>query len=131
MDPDAFRDWIGRGHRSEPHPPLGLVHLDDNSTPRDRSGSFSIHGGNGSGFLYVDGDLTLSGSFTYRGFIYVEGELRVNGDAWILGAVVAHGGVRQRAGSRLTVLHSRDAVGQCVPRGRDRIVFLSWREVSK
>jgi hypothetical protein len=48
-------------------------------------------GGNGSGLLYVTGDLKTGGNFQWKGLIYVEGDYTITGTPSIIGAVVVRG----------------------------------------
>jgi Tfp pilus assembly protein PilX len=47
--------------------------------------------GNGTGLLYVTGNFSTSGNFTWRGLIYVEGDYTMAGTPSIVGAVVVRG----------------------------------------
>ncbi len=131
MTPSDFWAWVGAPLRNEPSPPTGINYLDNNNTAQDASGQFAYHGGNGTGFLYVDGDLTINGNFTYKGLIYVEGDLKINGTCWILGALVVKGKTTINiANGNLTVLYSSDAITQNINSGGSSFVKISWREVT-
>jgi len=51
----------------------------------------SWNNGNGTGLLYVTGNLNTHGNFTWRGLIYVEGDYVMSGTPSIVGAVVVKG----------------------------------------
>ncbi|MBI5711695.1 MAG: hypothetical protein HZC42_15535 [Candidatus Eisenbacteria bacterium] len=130
MTQAEFYSWIGPPTSSAPSVPTGLVYLDNNTTPQDRSGAWSYQGGDGNGFLYVDGDLTLNGNFTFRGLIYVEGDLKINGTAWILGGIVVRGRTEFEVESgNATILYSRDAISRNIARAGEQFVTVSWREI--
>ena len=131
MTSSQFWSWVGPPLGAAPDPPVGIVHLDNNDTPRDRSGSFAIRGGRGEGFLYVDGDLTINANFRFEGLIYVEGNLKINGNAWILGSVIIDGRPAHPvtlANGDCTVLYSLDAITDELGRYGGRFVTISWRE---
>jgi hypothetical protein len=86
-----FFSWVGTPLAVPPATPVGIYYLDNNFVHQDQSGVFAYNGSNGEGFLYIDGDMTLNGNFTFRGMIYIEGDLKVNGNVWILGALVVKG----------------------------------------
>jgi hypothetical protein len=131
MTQPEFWSWVGTRHSSEPSPPNGIIYLDDNLTTQDAHGNFAYHGGNGHGFLYVDGDMTINGNFTYRGLIYIEGDLKINGTCWILGGLVVKGKTSVNiANGNLTILYSSDAITQNISQSGTQYVRLSWREVA-
>ena len=130
MSQAEFWDWIGAPINNEPDPPNGLFYLDNDLTHQNGTTNYSYHGGNGEGMLYVDGNLTLNGNFTFVGLLYVEGDLNINGTVWILGALVAKGAMPiDIANGDLTVLWSSDAVQQKLSKYGGDLVTLSWREV--
>ena len=96
--------------------------------PQNQSGSWGISSTSGEGLLYIDGDLNLTGPFTYKGLIYIEGNLASSGHIWVLGAIVARG----RSGVQLTgganVLYSEEAIGLAISKFSGQFVTLSWRE---
>jgi Tfp pilus assembly protein PilX len=128
MSQAHFYGWIGPAQSDEPGNLDGIVHLDDNTTKQDRSGAFWFHGGTGSGLLYVDGDLTINGGFTYRGLIYVEGDVKLNGHAWILGGLIVRGKTELKNNGGATTLYSYDAIQESLSRFGGKFVPLSWRE---
>ena len=93
------------------------------------NGDLGVTGGTGTGLLYVTGDMTISGNFSWRGLIYVEGDLRNTGISWVLGAVVVAGeaGVDFAAGTP-SVLYSRDMLIQALT-GSMHYIVLSWKEL--
>ena len=125
-----FFAWVGAPLASLPNPPTGIHYLDNNGITQDQSGSFSVSTGNGEGLLYVDGDLTINGNFTFRGMIYVEGDLDINGNSWILGALIVKGRSRIKlANGDMTVLYGRDAVSQNLAKYGGQFLTLSWMEL--
>ena len=125
----AFWTWVGPRQSSAPAVPVGIVHLDNNGTAQDQSGAFSFNGGDGEGFLYVDGDLTLNGNFHFRGLIYVEGNLSINSWTWILGGVIIRGKVNHDWHSNGTILYSKDAITEELAKYSGNFITLSWREI--
>lgn len=125
-----FFAWVGAPINVTPIPPIGVFYLDNNTTSQDRSGDWAFHGGNGEGLLYLDGDVSINGNFTFRGMIYVEGDLDINGNAWILGALIVKGKSRIKlANGDLTVLYSKDAVTMNLARYGGQFLTLSWQEI--
>jgi Tfp pilus assembly protein PilX len=129
MGQTEFFAWIGTPLTSGPSPPKGILYLDNNSVTQDQSGSFAYHGGNGEGLLYVDGDLTINGNFTFRGLIYIEGDLKINGTSWILGGMVVKGKTTIKiANGNCAILYSADAINQNIAKYGGQFLTLSWRE---
>ena len=128
MSQAEFYSWIGPRTATLPGDLNGVYYLDDNSTTQDHSGNYGIHGATGSGLLYVDGDLTLNSTFSYRGLIYVEGNLNINGSAWVLGALVVKGQSVLKNNGGATVLYSYDAITQNISQQAGTFVTLSWQE---
>ena len=115
-----FSQWIGPPV-SRPDPPVGLVHID---------GDVAYHDGDGTGLLYVTGDLTLNGHFTYRGLVYVEGDLQINGQAWVLGGVIVKGNTTVRlATGTAKVFYSSETISEEISRASGRFTRVSWHEV--
>ena len=125
-----FFSWVGTPLAVPPATPVGIYYLDNNFVHQDQSGVFAYNGSNGEGFLYIDGDMTLNGNFTFRGMIYIEGDLKVNGNVWILGALVVKGKSRIKiANGSCVVLYSRDAVQQNIAKYGGQFTTLSWSEL--
>ena len=115
-----FSQWLGPPV-PRPDPPVGLVHID---------GDAAYHDGDGTGLLYVTGDLVLNGHFTYRGLVYVEGDLQINGQAWVLGGVIVKGTTTMRlATGTAEVYYSSGAISEAISQASGRFTRLSWREV--
>lgn len=130
MGQAEFYSWIGAPINTEPSPPKGIIYLDNNLNTLDQSGNYAYHGGDGEGFLYVDGDMHINGNFTFRGLIYVEGDLDINGTCWILGGLVCRGKTQVNiANGNFTVLYSADAIAQALAKYGGQFVTLNWREV--
>lgn len=120
MSQSQFFSWIG-SPVAPPNPPTGLVYI---------NGSASYHGGDGTGVLYVTGNLTVNGNFTYRGLIYVEGDLQINGGAWILGALIVKGNTTIKlANGTASVFYSSDMISQAASSAGGDFQRLSWREL--
>lgn len=108
---------------------------DSDSGPYDGityiQGDARFNGINGEGLLYVTGDLTLAGNFSWVGLVYVEGQLRNTGNTWILGGVMARGelhvAVDFGAGTP-AILYSQEALEQALTRSM-RYVTLGWKEM--
>jgi Tfp pilus assembly protein PilX len=130
MTQNDFWAWVGTPHATEPAAPLGIYYLDDDGVKQNQSGDYSYNGGDGEGLLYVDGDLGLNGSFTYKGLIYVEGDLTINGNCWILGGLIVKGKstVKIANGSAI-VLYSSEAISQKISRYGGNMRTIAWREL--
>ena len=129
MSQAEFFSWMGTPYSSEVPGAAGILYLDNNGVTQDASGDFRYNGGDGSGFLYVDGDLAINGNFTYRGVIYVEGDLKINGTCWILGALIVKGKVPIKiANGTCTVLYSREAIEQNIAKYGNQFVTISWKD---
>ena len=129
MTQQEFFSWIGAPVSAEPANPQGVYYLDNDGTAGNQSGSFAYHGGDGEGMLYVDGDLSLNGNFTYRGLVYVEGDLAINGQTWILGGLIVKGkSTINIANGTCVVLYSKDTIEQKIAKWGGQFVTLSWRE---
>lgn len=130
LTPPEFFTWIGPPLSVPPATPNGIFYLDNNATHQDQSGVFAYNGANGEGLLYVDGDMTINGNFTFRGLIYIEGDLKINGNAWILGALVVRGkSTIKIANGSCVVLYSRDSVQQNITKYGQQFMTLAWREI--
>ncbi|NNE43447.1 MAG: hypothetical protein HKN12_04510, partial [Gemmatimonadetes bacterium] len=95
----------------------------------DATSGEKFNGNVGRGLLYVDGDLDISGNFEWSGFVYCEGNCTITGTAWILGAVAVRGTTTTNAfaAGNSTVLYSRDAINVYVG-GRMKFQTLAWSE---
>jgi Tfp pilus assembly protein PilX len=123
-----FVAWVGARSGSVPANLNDVLYLDNNNVRQDQSGTFSVTG-SGAGFLYVDGDLIINGSFNYRGLIYVEGNVKLNGQAWILGGLVVRGKAETKFNGGATLLYSQDAIAQNLARYGGSMTNLAWREL--
>lgn len=130
MTQSEFWPWVGTPLTAEPGVAQGIFYLDDDLVKQNKSGNFSYNGGDGEGFLYVDGDLRLNGSFTYKGLIYVEGDLTINGDCWILGGLIVNGKATVRiANGSAVVLYSSEAIAQSISKYGGNMRTIAWREL--
>ena len=130
MQQAEFWPWMGTAYATEPVAPQGIFYLDNEAVKQNGSGDFKFNGGNGEGFLYVDGDLGLNGNFTWRGLIYAEGNLDINGNCWILGGLVVKGKTSVKiANGSATVLYSGEAIQQKTSRYGGNIRTIAWREL--
>jgi hypothetical protein len=129
MAQSEFFTWLGAPSASPPDPPLGIVHVDNNGTAQDKSAKCAIHGGDGEGFLYVDGDVSINGDFTYKGLIYVEGDLKINGTCWVLGGIIVKGKTTIKiANGDCCILYSSDSIVENITKYGGQFVTLSWIE---
>ena len=129
MTQSEFYSWIGPAQPSEPGTPEGIFYLDNDGTYQNQSGSFAFHGGDGEGFLYVDGDLTINGNFTWRGLIYAEGNTMINGNLWVLGGIIVKGQTAiKHATGDASILYSDDAIKQALSKYGGSFENLSWKE---
>jgi hypothetical protein len=129
MTQSEFYSWAGAPQWPAPQPPVGITYLDNNSIAQDASASVAYQGGDGEGLLYVDGDMTINGNFTFKGMIYLEGDLQINGTCWILGGLVVKGKTTVKlANGNCTVLYSKDAIEQTISQYGGQFVNISWRE---
>lgn len=121
MSQAEFFSWVGPPAATQPEPPDGLVYIDDDA---------AYHGGDGTGLLYVTGDLTINGTFTYRGLIYVEGDLQINGGAWVLGGIICEGTTTIKlANGTADVYYSSDMISEALSQASGNFTRLSWREI--
>jgi Tfp pilus assembly protein PilX len=124
-----FWNWVGSPIAIGPDPPVGVLYLDNNSTLQDQSGSYFYTGGMGEGLLYIDGDLTINGNFSYKGLLYIEGNLVITGDAWILGGLIVRGkNVVKIANGSAVILYSSEAIQQSLQTHGGRLRTIAWRE---
>jgi Tfp pilus assembly protein PilX len=120
MSQAQFFSWIG-SPVAQPNPPLGLVYIDGNA---------AYQGGDGTGILYVDGDLTINGNFTYRGLVYVTGDMQINGGAWMLGGIIVEGKTTIKlANGTADVYYSSDMISEAASQASGNFTRLSWREL--
>jgi len=106
----------------------GIVYIDNDGVPQNQSGAWGVSSTSGSGLLYVDGDLNITGPFSYKGLIYIEGNLAASGHIWILGSLIARGKSTVKLTGGSTVLYSRDAIDLAISKFAGQYVTLSWRE---
>jgi hypothetical protein len=128
MTQAQYTTWLG-APQSSPGNINGIVNVDNNAVMGDQSTSLSLQGASGTGFLYVDGDLTINAGFNYTGLIYVEGDLKMNGQAWILGGIIVRGrsSITQNGGA--TILYSSDAITQALSEAGGQYVTIAWKEL--
>ncbi|HEY2954584.1 MAG TPA: PilX N-terminal domain-containing pilus assembly protein [Candidatus Eisenbacteria bacterium] len=136
MSESEFWTWLGPRTNTLPAAPTGVVYIDNDNIHQNRAGSWNIsHNGTyGTGFFYVDGSLSVSGSLHYKGLIYTENYCKMTNDSWILGAIIARGGlgtVQDGLTNTTRVLYSGEAISQYVgvSASGSSFVTLSWREV--
>ena len=123
-----FYSWVGAPRSSVPTNLNAITYLDNDGIGQNQSGSFAIHGQDGEGMLYVDGDLTLNSTFTYKGLVYIEGDLQLNGQAWILGGLVVRGKTTVKMNGGATILYSSEAISIALAKYGGQFVTLNWRE---
>ena len=123
-----FYAWVGVPKTAEPANINAITYLDNDGVAQNQSGGWAFHGADGEGMLYVDGNLTLNSTFTYRGLVYIEGDLLLNGQAWILGGLVVRGRTDVKMNGGATVLYSSEAIMIALAKYGSQFVTLSWRE---
>ncbi len=95
----------------------------------DATGGEKFNSVEGTGLLYVKGDLDISGGFAWRGLIYVEGDVRITGNAWILGGVVVKGrSAYGFGGGTPAVLYSEEMIRIALEMAFDYVI-VSWKEL--
>lgn len=129
MTQAEFWSWVGTRQTSMPSDLNGIFYLDHNTTTQDRSGGFSMGGQTGTGFLYVDGDLTMNSTCNFHGLIYVEGDVKFNGEAYICGALIVKGWSEIKANGGATVVYSWDSIQQNLAKFKGAFITLAWREL--
>jgi hypothetical protein len=109
----------------------GVVWMDNDGTIANGTQSYSIADLSGEGLLYVDGNLTLSGTVAFRGLIFVEGNLTSDAPGAVVGAVVVRGGAGGSCSltNGPSIVFSHDAINEAVSKATKEFVTLSWREV--
>lgn len=108
---------------NDPPPIEGVTYINGNATGGER-----LDGIEGSGLLYVTGDLEINADAVWRGLIYVEGSLKVTGSPWILGSVIVRGDATPAfAGGNATILYSRIGLKRAL---EELFAYevLSWKE---
>lgn len=121
MSQAEFFSWVGPPVWPAPNPPRGIYYLNGNT---------AYHGGDGEGFLYVNGNLTINGTFNFRGVIYVEGNTQINGTFWCLGALIVKGtSTIKHANGNATILYSSEAIQQALQKYGGSMVAISWKEL--
>ena len=134
MTQQDFWFWVGTPIAVGPNPPRGVLYLDNDAIKQNgwmnsNSASWTFNGGDGEGLLYVDGDLKINGSFTYRGMIYCEGDLEINGNSWILGGLVVRGKTKVKiANGSAIILYSGEAMQQYITKYGGNIRTIAWKE---
>ena len=128
MSQAEFLAWIGPPNDPAPATLNGPIYLDNDAITQNHTGSWNIGSSVGEGFLYADGDISISSGFTYKGLIYVEGDLSFSGHGWVLGAVFAQGAVHLiKLGGGGTILDSKDAINNALNK-YGKVSTLSYRE---
>jgi len=121
----AQADWHSANESSQLD---GITFIDGDATETEKFNNIS-----GSGLLYVDGKLEITGNFAWKGLVYTEGDLEIKGTAWILGAVVVKGDLDAEAvnfgAGTPTVLYSSDALDFYLKENL-KYVKIGWKETS-
>jgi hypothetical protein len=113
---------------------LNLADPQDGITYVDNAGAADVtwNTGDGTGLLYVTGNLSISGNMTFKGLVYVEGNLTITGTPWFLGAVVVKGTssyVYAFTGGNPAILYSSEAIQYYIQQHLD-FVRIGWKETS-
>ncbi|MFZ1946763.1 MAG: pilus assembly PilX N-terminal domain-containing protein [bacterium] len=106
-------------------PQDGITYVDN------PGGDARWNGGTGSGLLYVTGDLTIAGNWSWKGLVYVEGDFKINGNPWILGAVIVKGTSEVSpafSGGNPTILYSSEALNHYLSQHL-KYVKIGWKEI--
>ena len=135
MGQSEFYDWIGPPltvpKKTPELMPSGVTYLGNvGGKPQEAKKKFKLKGGNGEGFLYVDGDLEIAGDFTFRGMIYVEGKVTMKGNGWVIGSIVVADRSKTKSSHKnsLTVLKSNESVKNAIGKFGAPFVTINWRE---
>ncbi|MFN8586735.1 MAG: PilX N-terminal domain-containing pilus assembly protein [Candidatus Eisenbacteria bacterium] len=130
MTPAELTRLLGT-HTTAPSSWDGMVWLDDDATFANGTRAYAIDNLSGTGVLYVDGDLELTGTVAYRGLVYVAGDFSSTAGGALVGGLIVHGasGGSCALSNGPSVVYSRDAVNEALGRAAREIVTLSWREV--
>ncbi|MEP7027472.1 MAG: PilX N-terminal domain-containing pilus assembly protein [Candidatus Eisenbacteria bacterium] len=129
MSQADFWAWVGAPQSGTPNPPNGIYYLDNNNIKQDATGSWHWTGGNGEGFLYIDGDFKGNGGFTFKGLVYCEGDFDVNGNCWILGGLIAKGKTTIKSNGSAIILYSSDTIKQMLGKYGGNMRTIAWREL--
>jgi hypothetical protein len=106
-------------------PQDGITYVDNAG-----GGDAMWNNGAGTGLLYVTGDLTTSGNFTWRGLIYVEGDYTIVGTPSIIGAVMVRGASDWAfSGGNPCILFSSEALDYYL-RQSLHYIKIGWKETS-
>lgn len=85
-DKDAIQNW-GATTRDDPANPcegyFPVIHA------KGQTSTLTLTGGSGQGILLVDGDLDISGGFSFYGPVVVRGRVKASGNSRINGALMA------------------------------------------
>lgn len=125
---EEFNTLAGASFSAVPATLKGILYIDNDGTPQNQSGAWGIQGTSGEGLLYVDGDLNLTGPFSFKGMVYVEGNLSGSGSIWVLGTVIVRGRSSVNVSGGTTVLYSSEAISLAMSKYAGQFVTLSWRE---
>ena len=109
---------------------VGAADPQDGITYVDNAGgaAASWNNGDGTGLLYVTGDLNTQGNFTWRGLVYVEGDYVMTGTPSIIGAVVVRGiSTWAFSGGDPCILYSSEALDYYL-RQSLHYVKIGWKE---
>jgi hypothetical protein len=102
----------------------GVTYIDGDAT-----GGEKFNGVTGTGLLYVNGDLDVSGTFVWRGLIYVEGDFKITGTPWILGGIWVRGRSDYAfSGGSPAILYSSEQLRLSLESAFEYII-LSWKEM--
>jgi hypothetical protein len=100
----------------------GIVYVNGDATGTEKFNSQS-----GTGLIYVDGDMDISGGFVWKGLVYVEGDLTIAGTAWVLGGFIVKGtSTYSFSGGNPAILYSNEAIRYYLSRSLP-YVRLAWR----
>jgi hypothetical protein len=109
---------------------VGAADPQEGITYIDNAGGSEVKwsNGNGTGLLYVTGNFSTDGNFTWRGLIYVEGDYKIAGTPSIVGACMVKGVSEYCfSGGNPCILFSSEALDYFLREHLD-YVKLAWKE---
>jgi hypothetical protein len=126
IEQDALNEILANADYTSPDvddPQEGITYVDN------AGGADAMwNNGNGTGLLYVTGNLKTSGNFQWRGLVYVEGNYSITGTPSIIGAVMVKGvSTYCFSGGNPCILFSSEALDYYL-RQHLHYVKIGWKE---
>ncbi len=130
MTQAAFQAWLPPRRTTAPASWNGSFYLDKNATLGDsNSPGWTLSNVTGEGFLYIEGQVQVTGTFFWKGLVYVNGQFQHQGTIWILGGFVGQY-QNQTENQSGAILYSKDAIDFYLSQYAGVYTRLSWREAS-